>query len=219
MAAYGNHAAYIFDLDGTLVDTEPLYTQAGQEVIAPYGATFDPDLKRRTMGGDSRASARIIIDHYDLPLTVEEFLSRRQVILLRLFPAAPEIHGAGKLLDRLTRRKARIGLATSSQRDLCGLKLAGRPWADCFDVKICGDDPRLKMPKPDPQIFLLCAGQLGVEPADCVVFEDSPIGIRAATAAGMTVIALASPHVAREDLAEAAEIVEDFEDALQRLGL
>jgi len=212
-------AAYIFDLDGTLLDTEPLYTEAGQAVLEPFGKVFDPALKRRTMGGDSRTSAGIIIQHYGLPLTVEEFLSQRQEILLKLFPDAPEIRGAGAMLARLRGQAARLGLATSSHQDVCDLKLASREWADCFDVVICGDDPRLSRSKPDPQIFLLCAEELAAPPSSCLVFEDSPIGIRAATAAGMTVVAIASPHVARSDLSEASLIVEDLDDALHQLSL
>jgi len=132
MVTFGNIAGYIFDLDGTLLDTEPLYTQAGQAVIAPFGKTFDPELKKRTMGGDSRTSAAIIIEHYGLPLSVEEFLSQRQEILLKLFPGAPEIVGAAQRLDQ-----GRLGLgqpvrefsAHRHSSDAQRLSAIGRPAA------------------------------------------------------------------------------------------
>lgn len=219
MANFGSKKACIFDLDGTLLDTEPLYTQAGQEIITPYGKTFDPALKRRTMGGDARVSAAIIIEHLELPLTVDEFLGRRRVVLERLFPGAPEIAGAGDFLRHLAAGAMRIGLATSTHRELCALKLRNRSWADGFHAVVCGDDPRLSRPKPDPQIFLLCAQDLGVLPSDCLVFEDSPIGVRAATAAGMTVVAIASPYVERGELTQAALVLDDFTTAAAALGL
>lgn len=218
MADLGDKAAYIFDLDGTLLDTEPLYTQAGQAIISPFGKQFDPALKRRTMGGDARTSAAIVIEHLELPLTVAEFLSQRKEVLVRLFPNAPEIKGAGAFLRHVANEGRRLGLATSSHRDLCDLKLRNRPWTGLFHAVICGDDERLTRPKPDPQIFQLCAEDLGVEPSQCLVFEDSPIGIRAATGAGMAVVAVASPYVEESELGAASLIVRDFRDALIQLG-
>lgn len=217
MADLADKAAFIFDLDGTLLDTEPLYTQAGQAIVSPFGKQFDPELKRRTMGGDARVSAAIIIEHLELPLTVDEFLTQRREVLVRLFPDAPEIEGAADFLHRAANGRRRLGLATSTHRDLCDLKLRNRPWAGVFQSVICGDDPRLTRPKPDPQIFQLSAADLGVEPSQCLVFEDSPIGLTAATSAGMAVVAVASPYVERYELAAASLIVRDFREALAAL--
>lgn len=210
-------AAIIFDLDGTLLDTEPLYTLATQTVVAPFGKTFDAALKRKIMGGDSRKSAAIVIERLDLPLTVDEFLQRREVVLLQLIPSAVEIKGAGDFLRALSRTAIPLGLATSSHRHLCDLKLKNREWSECFQVMICGDDQRLKQLKPAPDIFLICARDLQVDATACVAFEDSPNGIQSAIAAGMTVVAVNSPYVDRSDLADAALILEDLVEAQQLL--
>lgn len=210
-------AAIIFDLDGTLLDTEPLYTLATQTVVAPFGKTFDAALKRKIMGGDSSKSAAIVIESLDLPLTVDEFLQRREVLLLQLFPSAVEIKGAGDFLRALSRTAIPLGLATSSHRHFCNLKLKNREWSECFQVMIYGDDRRLTQLKPAPDIFLICAQDLQVDATACVAFEDSPNGIQSAVAAGMTVVAVNSPYVDRSDLADAALIVEDLGEAQQLL--
>lgn len=181
--------------------------------MAPFGKTFDPSLKRRTMGGDARKSAAIIIEHLQLPMEVDEFLQKREAILVQLFPSAPEIKGAGDFLRSLSKTAIPMGLATSSHRHLSDLKLKGRQWRECFQVMIYGDDKRLRQLKPAPDIFLTCARDLQVDPGACIAFEDSPNGIHSAIAAGMKVVAVNSPFVDRSDLSDAALIIEDFVEA------
>ena len=72
--------AMIFDLDGTLLDTEPLYSEAAQAVLDPYGHAFSRELKRRIIGGDSLKGAKMIVEEYDLPISAEEFLRGEKYI-------------------------------------------------------------------------------------------------------------------------------------------
>ena len=126
MALSGNYSktpkAFIFDLDGTLLDTEPLYTIATQKVLDPYGAQFTMDLKRQCMGGDSRQSARIVIDHFSLPMDETEYLASREIHLRDLFPDAPSMPGAEQFLRSLSEAQVPVGLATSSHQHLMELK-------------------------------------------------------------------------------------------------
>lgn len=205
--------AMIFDLDGTLLDTEPLYSDAAQKVLDEYGETYTLELKRQTMGGDSYTSAQIVIDAFGLPLTADEYLAKREAHLIDLFRQCPEIEGAGDFIARLHSAGVTIGLATSSHHYLRDIKLGGRRWAGLFHATVCGDNPALGQGKPAPDIFLLCANELGIAPEKCLAFEDSRNGVTAARAAGMTVIGIDSPWVSPGDLAEASATVANFIEA------
>jgi pseudouridine-5'-monophosphatase len=209
--------ALIFDLDGTLLDTEPLYTLAARQVAARFGREFSLELKRRIMGGAARAGAATVIRELELPLTVDDYLAERESILVELFREAPEVPGAGEFVRWSRDRGYRLAVATSSARSLCDLKLAPHAWARCFEEVICGDDPRVRHAKPAPDIFLACAAALATAPRDCLVFEDSPNGLQAAHAAGMPAVALRSPWVDDADLAPACELIDDFAAARRLL--
>lgn len=191
----------IFDLDGTLLDTEALYSRATDEVLAPYGARFDVALKRRTMGRDNRRGAEMIIAALELPLSPEDFLAARDRAFRALLPEIRPLPGALELLARAAGRGVELAIATSSHEAIARDKLAQAPVAEHVRVLVFGDDPRIRAGKPDPAIFELAAAELGAPRERCVVFEDSANGVRAGLAAGMAVVAIRDP---RWSLPEAA---------------
>lgn len=207
-------AAIIFDLDGTLLDTEPLYTAAAQKVLDPHGHTYTLELKRKVMGGDSTRSAQLTVDEFDLPMTADEFLTARESYLKTLFPKAKEIPGAGDYLRHLFSENIPTGIATSSHRHLCDLKISQRDWRAGFTAIVCGDDTALLNSKPEPDIFLLCARRIGIKAEDIVAFEDSRNGVLSAKAAGMAVVAIKSPYTSPEDLQEADLVIDSYRDLL-----
>ncbi len=184
----------IFDLDGTLLDSEGLYSEASQQIADRFGKRYTMEIKRRCIGGDARRSAAITIDALGLPLGVEEFLSEREAILMELITGAEDIEVASALLAELAERSIPVALATSSYGAICDVKLKGRPFERQFSAVICGDDPRLQNSKPAPDIFLLAADDLSARPEECIVFEDSDNGVRAGLAAGMRVVAVVDPR-------------------------
>ena len=200
----------LFDMDGVLLDTEPLYTIAYDRVMAPYGASLDWETKTRMMGRAALASARLVIEKFSLPLTPEELLSRRKPILDQLFENAPAMPGAPELIDKLKARGCRLAVATSSSRPLFELKTQQHPWFAHFDAIVCGDDPLVKNPKPAPDIFLAAAERLGIAAEKCVIFEASPAGVEAALASGARVIALVDPQMERTAYQGAHLVIEKY---------
>lgn len=180
-------SAVLFDMDGVLLDTEPLYTLAYDRVLEPYGARLDPSTKLEIMGRPALKSAAHVLEKFNVPLSPERFLELRQPILEALVADAPPVSGAPELVAFLKQSGKKIAVATSTARPLFEKKTGKYAWFSNFDVVVCGDDAEVARPKPAPDIFLIAARRLGVLPTSCAIFEDSPSGIEAALATGATV--------------------------------
>jgi len=211
----------LFDMDGVLLDTEPLYSRAIQEVAGRFGKTFDWSLKEQIMGRGRLAAATFLIQALELPLDVPTYLAERDAVLLDYLAHAPEITGAEAFTRHLHARGLTLAVATSSTRGLYQLKTQDhRAWFSIFSAVVCGDDPRLTHTKPAPDIFLLAARELGVDPSCCLVLEDSPAGVQAALAAGMRVVALPDPNLNPDLMAGAHHVITGYHDfPLSLLGL
>jgi len=184
----------IFDMDGVLLDTEGLYTQATQQIVGRYGKTYDWSIKGNMIGRPAMDSARYLVDALALPISPESYLEERAVLFEELMPTAAEMPGARALTTALAARGIAMAVASSSSRVMFELKtIRHRDWFACFAAIVLGDDPRVRRGKPAPDIFLVTAEALGATPADCVVVEDAPAGLQAARAAGMRVVAVPDP--------------------------
>ena len=210
----------IFDLDGVLLDTEPLYTTATARVAARFGKIYDWSVKRDCIGRGTFEAARIIVDALALPLSPEALVRERDVVLVELLARASTIPGAEAFTRALAARGVPLAIATSTEAPLFAIKAAAhRSWLDIFAAAVCGDDPRVARSKPAPDIFLAAAKELGAPPASCVVFEDSPFGVEAALAAGMQVVALPDPAMDRSRYTGADAVVAGFgELTIEGLG-
>ena len=203
----------IFDLDGVLLDTEPLYTEANAQVAARFGKVYDWSVKRDCIGRGALDAARIIVDALALPLSPAALLQEREQILKVLVARAPAMRGAEAFTRALAARGVPLAIATSTEAPLFAIKTARhRDWLAIFGAAVCGDDPRVARPKPAPDIFLAAARDLGAPPESCLVFEDSPFGVEAARAAGMQVIALPDPAMDRARYAHADAVLSGFGD-------
>jgi pseudouridine-5'-monophosphatase len=181
----------IFDLDGVLLDTESLYTEAIAQVAARFGKVYDWSIKRDCIGRGTTDAARIIVEALGLPLSTEELVRERDLLLAPRVACASAMHGAEAFSRTLAARGVPLAIATSTEAALFGIKTAAhRDWLAIFSATVCGDDPRVRRSKPAPDIFLAAARDLGAAPDECLVFEDSPFGVEAAVAAGMLVIAM-----------------------------
>jgi len=147
-------------------------------------------------------------------MTADEYLLEREAMLERLFPSALAMPGAHELTRGLAARAVSQAVATSSGRRLFDLKTAQhRDWFRVFATVVLGDDPRVARGKPAPDIFLLAARELGADPTSCLVVEDAPVGIAAAHAAGMQVLAVPDPgHTDMRPFDEAELVVRSLAD-------
>ena len=211
----------IFDLDGVLLDTEPLYTEVTHRITSRYGKTYDWSIKSNMLGRPAMDSAEYLIETLGLPLAPEAYLAEREPMLEELLATAGAIPGAEAFTRELHRRGVPMAIATSTDARLFGVKKTPhREWLSIFTAVVCGDDPRVKQGKPAPDIFLAAAEELCAEPRSCLVVEDSPYGVAAAVAAGMRVIGLPDARMDRGRFIDATFVVGSYEEMrLLDLGL
>ena len=203
----------IFDLDGVLLDTEPLYTRAIADVAARYGKTYDWSVKSQCIGRGTVEAAQIIVDMLGLPLGPRELVEERDRTLLDRLAKADAMPGAEAFTRALAARGVPMAIATSSEAAIFTVKARRhREWLATFAAVVCGDNARVARPKPAPDIFLAAAATLGAAPADCLVFEDSPYGVAGALAADMQVVAMPDPAMERARYAGAHVIVGGFDE-------
>jgi len=213
-----DYSHVIFDLDGVLLDTEKLYTEATQRIVGQYGKTFDWSLKSRMMGRHELEAAELLVQALELPITAEEYLRRSKPIAESLFPSAAELPGAEAFVTALAERGHVLAVGTSSTREWYELKTSHLPWFRMFSAVVSGDHPEVRALKPAPDIFLAAARAVGAAPARCLVIEDSPAGVLAARAAGMSVVAIPDRALASEPFAAAQLIVRSYAELRARLG-
>ncbi|MCK9898168.1 HAD family phosphatase [Frankia sp. AgB32] len=189
----GSLAAVFFDMDGLLVDTEPIWTIAENEAAARFGRAFTPAMKRAMIGHGIDTAVPIMVSMLGLPTSaIEEtarFLLRRSAELFREPGVIVAQPGALELLAVLRARGVPTALVSSSFRDLMEpvLEVVGR---DLFAATVAGDEVVRR--KPDPEPYLTAAGLLGVDPRRCAVLEDSVSGALAGVAAGCATVLVPS---------------------------
>ena len=186
--------AVIFDMDGVLIDSEPLWHQAEQQILGGLGVDFNqPPLLQST----GLTTASVIAHWYQHQPWPELTPAQVHQRIIDFVASGIASQGSAKtglpaLLDAIAARQLKIAVATNSPKQLLDTTLARLDIAHYFSA--CCHLELVKQGKPAPDIYLLAAEKLGVAPRHCLVFEDSIAGITAAKAAGMTVVALPAEH-------------------------
>lgn len=213
--------AVVFDLDGVLIDTEPLFEKAAQQLLARRGLALVPEVAHAAMGTPATRTLQIFREHYRLPETVEELGAESSRLFWEVFTAAPAplLTGVHALLDKLETRHIPIALATSSSRAYVRRVLAPYQLLEHFAFLLTCED--VTHGKPAPEIYEKAAARLGCVPADMIVIEDSPNGMRAARAAGARCIVVPHERVPRGEIGAADAIVPSLAavELLELLGL
>jgi len=186
--------AVLFDMDGLLVDSEPLWTVAETELAARLGGVWNDEVKAACVGHRLDAAVPIILRYYDiepLPAVVDEAIEFLQRRMVEQFETSLPVHAGGlELLDELRARGVATAMVSSSWRALVDAAL--RVVGPRFDVTLAGDEVTHAKPHPEP--YLTTCARLGVEPGRAVVLEDAISGVLSAEAAGCPVVAV--PFVA-----------------------
>ncbi|BFZ60085.1 hypothetical protein YB2330_001107 [Saitoella coloradoensis] len=198
--------ACIFDMDGLLLDTEQVYTDVTNELLASYGKPNLPlEIKAQMMGRPGPYAAQVLIDWANLPVTASEYFAETSKRQTELWPAVRAMPGAVELIQHLKEHGIPIAVATSSHRR--NFELKSEAHVDTLfkhfgEHVIVGDDPRIPpgRGKPYPDIWLLALNTLNASlasadpshvpilPSECLVFEDSVLGVESGRAAGMNVV-------------------------------
>lgn len=173
---------YIFDCDGTIADTMPIHYRAWTAALKDFGGTFPEDLFYQWGGKPTAVIVEQLNEKFGLTLPVDEFVIRKERYYLdyvhETTPILPVLE-----IARGMRGVKPLAIASGGHREPVEATLKAIGILDMFDAIVCAEDYTRGKPFPDP--FLEAARRLGVPPADCLVFEDSPTGIAAAEAAGM----------------------------------
>jgi HAD superfamily hydrolase (TIGR01509 family) len=208
----GRWQAICFDLDGLLVDTEPIWMDAKEELFERYRVTFDVADHKAVFGTSEVQSAVYFTQRMGLPESETERIRVEylELVTTRLqdgeIPIQP---GARELLARL-RGQVPMALATNTRRSLTDVVLERTGLAGLFDAIATSDETN---PKPAPDLYLLACARLSVEPAYAVGLEDSPTGVLAVKAAGLHCICV--PSSPGSDVSHADEIIGSLLDLLE----
>ena len=178
--------AVLWDMDGTLVDTEPYWMATEVALAEEYGATWSTEDANHLVGNSLISSGHYIRERTGIPLSAEEIVERLlDGVVERVQHSVPWCPGARELLLALKREGVPCGLVTMSYQRFVAPILEHLP-PETFRVVVTGD--QVDRGKPHPEPYLTAAAALGVEPGDCIAIEDSPTGATSAASAGCQVL-------------------------------
>ncbi len=210
--------AVLFDMDGVLLDSEPLHDKINEDIYAALGINIDKSTVNEFIGRVSSERWTTLKERYSLKPSVDELNDWQWRDLVAALPDSGVGPSAGLdiLLGFLREEKIRATIASSSRRAFVEAVIDHLELRDHMSGYTCGEESARCKPAPD--IFLLAARKLGVDPRECLVIEDSCAGVRAAKAAGMYTVGYINPTSEGQDLSEADVTVDKLQDVCRILS-
>lgn len=204
--------AVIFDMDGVIIDSEPLHAKAAVLALKQYNLDITEEYCTPFIGSTTKHMCETIVQQFSLDVSAEELTetnNRMKESLARIkgYPPVPYVK---ELIKDLHSNGLRLLIASSSPRSAIEFVLESLDLHPYFEGYISGMD--IKRPKPAPDIFLKAVKQLGLTIDDCIIIEDSSNGVNAACNANIPCIALLNPNSGIQDLSKANFLVESFEE-------
>jgi beta-phosphoglucomutase family hydrolase len=186
----GNFKAYLFDCDGTIVDSMPLHYRAWKKALAEWNCQFDEKLFYAWGGMPVVEVVSTLNQKHGLHMPVPEVAHRKESLYFELLP---DLQAVPEVLEHINAKHGQIPFAvvSGSERDSVIASLTTTNLLDHFELLVCAGEYHKS--KPDPEAFLLAAEKLRIAPESCLVFEDTDMGVQAATSAGMASVKVPPP--------------------------
>ena len=202
--------AVIFDHDGVIADTEPIHFRADNAVLARYGFSISSEANDLLVGLSTKKSWEMFKDMFTLPEAVDYLVTEKTATVVSLISkeGIAASQGLLELLRDLRQHEYQLAIASGQYRRVIDAVIQRLGIAKYFRTIVSCEDTAHG--KPNPEVFLTTARQLGLSPAECLVIEDSASGVAAAKAAGMPCIALRTPSTASHDVSKADTAVDSL---------
>jgi len=191
------YQAILFDMDGVIVDSEPLHKRAHEETFKQYDIVLtDEDFKTHILSKTELDGLNAYLKHINRQIDPQEFMRKRAVVFSRLMTQKIEAYPGMIEMIRDLSNQVPLALVTNSRRANTDQVLQMLEIDDCFDIIVTSDS--VENGKPDPEGYVKAMSLLLKQPEECVIVEDSPTGVTAANEAGIYCIAVTNTHTAAE---------------------
>ncbi|XP_075225718.1 pseudouridine-5'-phosphatase-like [Lycorma delicatula] len=205
----------IFDVDGTIFDTQSLTQHAYREVAKIFGKTLTLELNSKLLGRTEKDANSIFITELGLPDCARECITMKKNTLKEANPIPNFMPGIENLVLHLKEHNIPMAMATSSKYDSIAKKFKHhQTFYKKFSHVMAADDPEVKNPKPAPDIYIICASKFSDKPnpKDCLAIEDAPSGVQSAASAGMQVVMVPYPEISEELTKDATIVLKSISD-------
>lgn len=204
--------AVVFDMDGVLIDSEPVHYESTRLLFEELGETLRESVNNEFLGSTDRHMFDVLRERYGLSMTSDALIERRKVIYMNILEhdGLPWREGIRDLIANLADQGFRLAVASSGLKRIIMHTLREGKIDHFFEAVVSGDE--ITKPKPAPDIYLEAANRLKLQPSRCAAIEDTDVGVRAAKAAGMFAIAFPCPTTAGMDFGPADAVVHTARD-------